>query len=172
MNEQYRKCVGLVLINRDNLVFLGRRLSLQHRSWQFPQGGIEPGETEEAALYRELREETGLEPGDVELLGQSRGWHSYRIPPRMRNSSKFPSSIVGQRQRWFLLRLLSDDSRIDLNFGESPEFSEWRWVRAEEAVEEIVYFKRSLYRAVIGEFSALVDLAGRPGAAAAGPQGL
>ena len=172
MNEQYRKCIGLVLINRENLVFQGRRFSQRQQSWQFPQGGIEQGETAEAALYRELREETGLQASDVELLGQSRGWHSYLIPSKMRNNSKFPSSIIGQQQRWFLLRLRSDDSQIDVNFSEEPEFSEWRWAQASEAIAEIVYFKRALYRDVIEEFSSVVDFAGRRGAAATDPQGL
>ena len=169
MSEQYRKCVGMVLVNREALVFSGRRLS-QRKGWQFPQGGIKRGETEEEALFRELGEETGLEAGDVELLGQSRGWYSYRIPSNLRNNSKFPSAIVGQRQRWFLLRLTSDDSRIDINFSGVPEFSKWRWIRAEEAIEGVVHFKREIYRAVIGEFSAVVDFAGRPVEAL--PQGL
>ena len=160
MNEQYRKSVGLVLVNRENLLFWGRRFPQQQQNWQFPQGGIERGERAEAALYRELREETGLQASDVELLGQSRGWHSYQIPPEMRDKSKFPSSMIGQRQRWFLLRLTSDDNQIDLNVSEAPEFSDWRWIHAGEAVKEIVYFKRALYRNVIEEFSSVVDFAG------------
>lgn len=119
-------------------------------SWQFPQGGIKQDETPEQALFRELREEVGLEPEQVEIIGSTRGWLRYRLPKRFIRFRSKPLCI-GQKQRWFVLRLLVDDNAVRLDIGERPEFEEWRWVDYWLPLKEIVFFKRQVYKKALSE---------------------
>lgn len=154
--DGYRANVGIVVCNFDGRVFWGKRQG-QH-SWQFPQGGIDHGETAEEAMYRELHEETGLRPEDVEIVGCTSGWLHYRLPKHMirRNSSPV---CIGQKQRWFLLHLVSDDSRFDLRCTEKPEFDGWRWVDYWEPTREVVYFKRNVYKRALKELAPVLKRA-------------
>tara|TARA_Y100001934_G_scaffold283904_1_gene409735 strand:+ start:49109 stop:49657 length:549 start_codon:yes stop_codon:yes gene_type:complete len=137
----FRQNVAIVVINDDNKVLFAKRRGMS--AWQFPQGGIHPGETPEVAMYRELKEEIGLEPEDVELLGRSRGWLRYRLPHRMRRSGS--PQCVGQKQIWYLLRLRAEDSAIKLDECAPPEFDSWEWVPYWYPLTHVVDFKRDVY---------------------------
>ena len=151
-SEGYRANVAMVIVNRHGKVFWGRRLRQQ--SWQFPQGGINPGETALAAMYRELYEEVGLRPKDVEVVASTRGWLRYKIPSHLVRSTL--PTCIGQKQKWFLLRLLSEDSAIDLSTMAKPEFSGWRWVSYWHPVRRVVDFKQQVYQRALERFNRLV----------------
>lgn len=140
--EGFRENVGIIVCNCDGQVFWGKRLG-QH-SWQFPQGGIDAGETAEEAMYRELHEEVGLLPKDVSIMGSTTGWLRYRLPVHMIRKANKPLCI-GQKQRWFLVHLLSHDSNFNLRATSKPEFDGWRWVDFWHPSREVVYFKRKVY---------------------------
>ena len=148
-SEGFRANVGIVLMRGDGQLFLGGRTG--GRGWQFPQGGVRPGEPLLDALYRELHEEVGLEPADVEVVAQTRDWLRYRLPPRYVRKTSLPL-CVGQKQRWFLLRFKSSESRLRFDAtGEPPEFDRWRWVEYWDPIREVVYFKRQVYRRALHE---------------------
>jgi putative (di)nucleoside polyphosphate hydrolase len=147
----YRPCVGVMLVNRDGRVFAGQRLDNPGPAWQMPQGGIDEGEDPRAAALRELAEETGIPASAVEVVAETPDWIPYDLPlelvPRM-----WQGRFRGQRQRWFLLRFLGDDSLIDIATAD-PEFRAWAWVDPAELVERIVPFKRATYAAVLEAFA-------------------
>ena len=158
--QGFRSNVGIILIGGDHRVFLGGRAGA--RGWQFPQGGILRGERAETALYRELEEEIGLERGDVEELGRTRGWLRYRLPPQFRRRNSKPLCI-GQKQRWFLLRLTSPESRLRFDATEHPaEFDRWRWADYWEPVREVIYFKRQVYARALEELGQYAFADGLP----------
>ena len=145
---KFRLGVGMVIINCDNKVFWACRSELPD-AWQFPQGGVERAETEQVAMYRELAEETGLQPEHVEIVAQSSQYLSYTFPEEKR-------AIIGaggQVQRWFLLRMIAEDECINLAASPQPEFSNWRWVDYWQPVKEIVAFKREVYQSILTEFA-------------------
>ncbi|MGA1577384.1 MAG: RNA pyrophosphohydrolase [Steroidobacteraceae bacterium] len=150
IDEQgYRANVGIVLIHEDGKVFLGGRAGA--RGWQFPQGGILHGERPETALYRELHEEIGLREEDVECLGATRGWLRYRLPARFRRQGAV-RPCVGQKQKWFLLRLRGPESSLRFDATSHPaEFDRWRWADYWEPVREVIYFKRHVYARALQE---------------------
>ncbi len=140
--DGYRPNVGIVLMREDGRVFWARRV---HRDgWQFPQGGMNTDETPLEAMYRELREETGLLPEHVEVLGATPGWLRYRLPYRSTRRDERPQCI-GQKQVWFLLRLLASDDDVRLDLTEKPEFDQWRWVDFWYPLDHVVTFKRHVY---------------------------
>lgn len=145
--------MGIILSNREGRVLWARRLGQD--SWQFPQGGIKRHETAEQALYRELHEEIGLGPEDVEIIGCTQNWLRYKLPRRFIRFHSRPLCI-GQKQRWFMLRLLSDDAAVCLDRSEQPEFEEWRWVDYWLPVKEIVFFKRRVYERALEELEPLL----------------
>ena len=157
--DGFRVNVGIVLLRRDGDVFLGRRAG--GKGWQFPQGGMRAGETLEQALYRELHEEIGLAPGDVELLGRTTRWLRYRLPPRYIRRNRQPLCI-GQKQRWFLLRLCHDVTSFDFESTGEPEFDEWRWAEYWEPAREVIYFKRRVYQRALTELAPLAFPTGQP----------
>jgi putative (di)nucleoside polyphosphate hydrolase len=138
--DGFRANVGIVLTRGSGEVFLGGRLG--GRGWQFPQGGVNRGEQIEEALFRELKEEIGLEPHDVEVLGSTRGWLRYRLPRQY-----IRDRCIGQKQRWFLLKLVGDESR--LRFDSTP-------------VREVVYFKRRVYVRALHDLGKLMFPDGLP----------
>ncbi len=152
--EGFRANVGIVLMRDDGRLFLGGRAG--GRGWQFPQGGVRRGEQPEAAALRELTEEVGLVPGDVEVVGVTRGWLRYRLPRQYVRRHSQPLCI-GQKQRWFLLRLRSAEATIRFDASdEPPEFDRGRWVDWWEPVRSVVYFKRDVYRRALHELAPLV----------------
>ncbi len=150
-NDGFRPNVGIILTNDRGQLLWARRVGGQD-AWQFPQGGINANETPEQALYRELHEEIGLYPHDVEILACTRGWLRYRLPTRLVRHNSHPL-CVGQKQKWFLLRLRSDDSQISLNNGGRAEFDDWRWVSYWYPLGKVVAFKRDVYRRALKELS-------------------
>ena len=140
--DGFRPNVGVILMRDDGSLLWARRVSRD--GWQFPQGGMNSDETPLEAMYRELREEVGLEVGDVEVLGSTPGWLRYRLPRRCVRANERPV-CVGQKQVWFLLRLLSDESRLRFDITDSPEFVEYRWVDFWYPHEHVVSFKREVY---------------------------
>ena len=140
--DGFRPNVGIILCNEQNRLFWGRRVGQD--AWQFPQGGIDADETPEQAMYRELHEETGLEPHHVELIGSTPGWLRYRLPRRYRRHYSKPLCI-GQKQVWFLLRFLGDETAFSLDSCPHPEFRTWRWVDFWYPVDNVIRFKRPVY---------------------------
>ena len=156
----YRANVGIVIMNAERRVFVGGRA--RARGWQFPQGGIRRGERAEEALYRELAEEVGLQPGQVEEIGRTSGWLRYRLPPQFIRRNSIPLCI-GQKQRWFLLRLAVGDSALRFDSTEQrPEFDRWRWAEWWDAVHEVIYFKRRVYSRALHELGAYAFPEGLP----------
>ncbi|MCB1630802.1 MAG: RNA pyrophosphohydrolase [Pseudomonadales bacterium] len=146
----FRPNVGIILANcRGDLLWARRR---GQSAWQFPQGGIHEGESPEDAMYRELGEEVGLAADDVELLDCTGGWLHYRLPPQFMRNRKNPN-FVGQKQKWFLLRLVSNDERVRVDAHPSPEFDQWRWVSYWYPLGQIVAFKREVYRRALWELA-------------------
>lgn len=146
----YRKNVGIIVCNDQNQVLWARRS--RHDGWQFPQGGIEPEESAMDAAYRELHEEIGLEPGDVELLGATDKWLRYDVPYAPKpHYYRRQRGFRGQKQRWFLFRLLAEETCVRLDLSENPEFDYWTWVDYWRPVQQIVQFKRSVYRRALTE---------------------
>jgi len=153
--EGYRPNVGIVLLNSHNEVFWGKRVG-QH-SWQFPQGGIQHGESPEQAMYRELQEEVGLLPEHVQIIGRTRDWLRYDVPEeylRRQNATRINRTAYrGQKQIWFLLRLVGLDSDIQLRASEHPEFDAWRWVPFWIQLEAVIDFKRDVYQLALSELA-------------------
>ena len=154
--DGYRLNVGIVLLNPQGQVFWARRV--QRDGWQFPQGGMNTDETPDEAMYRELEEETGLRPEQVEILGSTHGWLRYRLPPRYVRRGQRPTCI-GQKQVWFLLRMLGEDAAFHLDADATPEFDVWRWVDFWYPAEHVVDFKREVYRRALRYFAPLVEMA-------------
>lgn len=148
--EGFRANVGIVLIRDDRQVFLGGRTG--GRGWQFPQGGVLRNESPEEALFRELKEEIGLEKADVELVATTRNWLRYRLPRQYVRRNSQPQCI-GQKQRWFLLRLVGSEERLHFDSTDTPEFDRWRWVDYWTPVREVIYFKRAVYVRALDELA-------------------
>lgn len=149
--DGFRPNVGIIVMNDHGQVLWARRIGGQD-AWQFPQGGINPDESAEDALYRELYEEVGLTREDVEVLGSTRGWLRYLLPKKLLRHGSTPLCI-GQKQRWFLLRLTSDDSRINLHTQKKKEFDHWQWVSYWFPLGKVVSFKRDVYRKALRELA-------------------
>lgn len=153
--EGFRPNVGIVLANAQGQVLWAKRIG--HNAWQFPQGGIDDGETPIDAMYRELWEEVGLQPQHVTVLAQTRGWLRYRLPRRFVRQHQEPLCI-GQKQKWFLLQLDADTEQINLAANAPAEFDNWQWVSYWYPVNEVVAFKRHVYRRALYELSPMLPL--------------
>ncbi len=149
-SDGFRPNVGIILVNSLGQVLWARRCGQD--AWQFPQGGIKSDESAEQAMYRELNEEVGLGPADVEVLGVTRGWLRYRLPKRMIRRHSHPICI-GQKQKWFLLKMLSADNAVKIDCCDQPEFDGWRWVSYWYPLGQVVSFKREVYRKAMRELS-------------------
>jgi putative (di)nucleoside polyphosphate hydrolase len=147
----FRPNVGIMVANDHGQVLWARRVGGRD-AWQFPQGGIDKGESPEQALYRELEEEVGLQSDHVEILASTRGWLRYRLPKRFVRKGQDPVCI-GQKQKWYLLRLLGEDSTVRLDLNSKPEFDHWQWVSYWYPLDQVVSFKREVYRRALKELA-------------------
>ena len=142
-SEGFRANVGIILTNDQGQVFWARRIGMD--AWQFPQGGIKKNESPKMAMYRELKEEIGLEPEHVELINSTDDWLRYWLPKRYIRQNREPLCI-GQKQIWYLLKLTVDETYLDLSYTSEPEFDSWKWVDFWRPVEEVISFKRQVYQ--------------------------
>lgn len=146
--EGFRANVGIIICNKQGQLLWTRRYG--QTSWQFPQGGVHPGESAEQTMYRELYEEVGLEKDDVRILGSTQHWYKYRLPPKLIRQNSKPLCI-GQKQKWFLLELTAGEDKIDFNATDHPEFDDFIWVNYWYPVRHVVNFKRDVYRQALAE---------------------
>ncbi|MDR0233682.1 MAG: RNA pyrophosphohydrolase, partial [Zoogloeaceae bacterium] len=156
--EGFRPNVGIVLCNAKNEVFWGKRI--REHSWQFPQGGIKRGETPEEAMYRELEEEIGLKSEHVVILGRTKGWLRYEVPPQWIRR-EWRGSYRGQKQIWFLLRLVGRDHDISLRASQHPEFDAWCWHNYWVPMDAVIEFKREVYLDALNELAHFLGLSRR-----------
>lgn len=151
--EGYRPNVGIILVNHKNEVFWGKRL--REHAWQFPQGGIKHGESPAQAMYRELHEEVGLRPEHVRILGRTRDWLRYNVPENFVRR-EWRGHYKGQKQIWFLLRLMGRDSDVCLRATAHPEFDAWRWSKYWVSLDAVIEFKRDVYTQALNELSVIL----------------
>jgi len=156
-SDGFRPNVGIIVMHPILVgqVLLAKRIGQE--AWQFPQGGIKRGESPEDACFRELEEELGLKRRQVELIGVTRDWMRYLLPKHLVRRGNKPLCI-GQTQRWFLLRLAVDDSKVRLDANASPEFDDWRWVEYWQPVQQVIYFKREVYAQALAELASLAGV--------------
>lgn len=152
--EGFRPNVGIILINARNEVFWGKRIG--EHSWQFPQGGIKYGETPEQAMYRELHEEVGLLPEHVRIVGRTRDWLRYEVPDKFIRR-EIRGHYKGQKQIWFLLRMVCRDCDIQLRATDHPEFDAWRWSQYWVPLDAVIEFKRDVYQMALTELSRFLN---------------
>ncbi len=153
--DGYRLNVGIILINQAGQLFWGKRAGMED-AWQFPQGGIQENETPETAMYRELTEELGLLAEHVEIIAESPDWMTYHLPKKFRRYDTEPLCI-GQKQKWFLLRLTAEDSCIKLDTATKPEFDQWAWVDKKYPAQHVILFKRDVYQRILKIFEKYLD---------------
>ncbi|CAN8290688.1 unnamed protein product [Cochlearia groenlandica] len=156
----YRPNVGVCLINSDNQVFVASRLNVPG-AWQMPQGGIEEGEDPKSAAMRELQEETGVV--SAEFVSEVPNWLTYDFPPAVKAKVNrlWGGEWHGQAQKWFLVRLRNDEDEREINLAADSEFSEWKWAKPEEVIEQAVDYKRPTYEQVIKSFGSYLNDTGR-----------
>ena len=148
--DGYRPNVGIIICNWKNEVFWGKRI--KEHSWQFPQGGIKAGETPERAMFRELHEEVGLGSEHVRILGRTRDWLRYEVPEQWIRR-EWRGNYKGQKQIWYLLRLVGRDCDVHLRASEKPEFDAWRWNDYWVPLEAVIEFKRDVYQLALNELA-------------------
>jgi len=153
--DGYRANVGIILSNQEGKVMWARRVGQD--AWQFPQGGIGANEKPQDAMYRELWEETGLKKKDVDILTSTNSWLRYKLPKRLIRKNSEPRCI-GQKQIWFLLRLLSSEQEFDLAASRKPEFDGWKWVNYWYPIEDGVFFKRRVYQCALSQLESCLPI--------------
>jgi putative (di)nucleoside polyphosphate hydrolase len=152
-NDGYRKNVGIILCNSQNKLLICKRLG--EESWQFPQGGFEKNENAESAMFRELFEEIGLKKIDISILGITKSWLKYDLPKKYQRKTN-NRLCIGQKQKWFLLRLISDDTNIVFSNSKRPEFDSWQWVEDDKPIEIVIDFKRDVYKKALEELMPII----------------
>ena len=147
--DGYRPNVGIIVANADGRVLWAKRIGQE--AWQFPQGGIRSAESPEQALHRELHEEIGLTDAQVQIVGTTKGWLRYKLPKRLLRDSKAP--FIGQKQKWFLLKMLAEDDAVSFLHSDAPEFDRWQWVSYWYPLGQVVSFKQDVYRRALKELA-------------------
>ena len=151
--QGFRAGIGIIIINRQNRIFWARRIG--QNGWQFPQGGLIEKETPEEGMFRELHEEVGLNQQDVTILAQTQKWLYYYLPRHLVRQHSQPLCI-GQKQKWFLLRLETDENKFFFDHTPTPEFDSYRWVTYWYPLKQVIFFKRKLYQRALREFAPIV----------------
>ena len=151
--DGYRKNIGIILCNSKNELLICKRL--KEDSWQFPQGGFEKNESSENAMFRELFEEIGLQKNDISILGKTKKWLKYDLPKKYQRKTN-NQLCIGQKQIWFLLRLISNDQRINLCKSKKPEFDGWEWVSEKKPLEIVISFKKNVYIKALNELLPII----------------
>ena len=144
----FRPNVGIIICNSRGQLLWAKRIGQD--AWQFPQGGVRHGERLQHALFRELKEEVGLEPEDVEIISSTKGWLYYQLPKNLIRQHSNPVCI-GQKQKWYLLGLRAPEDKIDLVTNNTPEFDDWQWVSFWYPLSQVIDFKREVYRQALKE---------------------
>lgn len=145
----YRTGVGIMLLNKDNDVFVGKRIDEVVEAWQMPQGGVDYQETPIQASLRELNEETGVVSDDVSLIYETQKWYKYELPIHLQQML-WRGMYVGQKQKWFVFRYLGKDEDINIQTAH-PEFVSWKWIKFDQLSDIIVPFKKNMYQAIMKE---------------------
>ena len=149
MTKKYRKCVGMMILNNNKKILVGRRLDHPSGYWQMPQGGIDNNENPKEAVWREMMEEIGTNKAEIRKI--SNQLINYDIPPETLKTLPWGHQYIGQTQKWFAFLFLGEDN--DINVGtDNPEFSEWKWSKMDSIVDSIVPFKRDVYAKILEEF--------------------
>ena len=148
----FRQNVGIILVNELNQLFWAKRI--KQRAWQFPQGGVNDNENVTSAMYRELWEEIGLQEQDVQILGQTKNWLRYTLPKKLLRTDR--PACIGQKQKWFLLKLVGEEAAIDFNKTGKPEFDQWRWVSYWYPIKQVIAFKKEVYCRALRELSPIL----------------
>ena len=151
--DGYRKNIGIILCNSKNELLICKRI--KENSWQFPQGGFEKNESSENAMFRELFEEIGLQKNDIAILGKTKKWLKYDLPKKYQRKTN-NQLCVGQKQIWFLLRLISNDQSINLCTSKNPEFDAWDWVSEKKPLEIVISFKKNVYVKALDELLPII----------------
>jgi len=152
MTKKYRKCVGMMILNSNNEILVGRRIDHPSGFWQMPQGGIDENEDPEEAVWREMLEEIGT--NNAKIIKISDQWIKYEIPEKTLKTLPWGKKYIGQQQKWFAFRFAGQDKEINVG-TENPEFSEWKWAKINSIIDNIVPFKRHVYSKVLEEFKEL-----------------
>jgi|TARA_B110000259_G_C14034537_1_gene408628 putative (di)nucleoside polyphosphate hydrolase len=157
IDHLYRPCVGIMIVNKNKEIFIAKRISsIVSEYWQMPQGGVDSGESEKSAMYRELEEETGINKTDVKILNISKNYFYYNVPIKM-IEKVWKGRYIGQKQRWYLVEFTGTDNSIDLD-QYKPEFSEWKWQQDIMEIPNLVIdFKKNLYQDLIKEFAKCIE---------------
>ena len=150
MSKKYRRCVGMMILNTDNEILVGKRIDHPSGYWQMPQGGIEENENPEESVWREMMEEIGT--NNAKLFKTSDQWINYEIPQDIIDRLPWGETYVGQTQKWFIFKFSGKNSDINVDTN-NPEFSEWKWMSSTNLVENTVPFKRIVYETILSEFS-------------------
>jgi len=147
--EGFRLNVGVILSNGKGKVFMAKRINQD--AWQFPQGGLNTGETLEDALFREIEEEIGINQANVNIAGCTKNWLRYKLPKKLIRDVE--PTCIGQKQKWYLLDFLGDDSQFCFNNSVKPEFDGWQWVNYWYPLKQVIAFKREVYRRALKELA-------------------
>ena len=150
MDSKYRRCVGMMILNASNEILVGRRLDHPSGYWQMPQGGIDQNENPQEAVWREMMEEIGT--NKAEIFKVSTQWINYDIPQETLDKLPWGEKWIGQTQKWFIFKFTGQKTDINVH-TKNPEFSEWKWMRHTELIENAVPFKRKVYKTILNEFA-------------------
>ena len=157
MTDLYRSNIGIMLVNNDNKIFVGKRIDMPSDAWQMPQGGIDEGEEPEKAVFREMFEETGIAKDKVSLIAVTSDWLFYDFPIDLK-PKLFGGNYKGQKQKWFLLHFTGKNSDINLNATDNAEFSDYKWVNPIELPSLAISFKKEVYEKLLKEFGEYLGL--------------
>ena len=154
MSDQYRKCVGIMLLNNKNEILVGRRIDNPSGFWQMPQGGIDNNENPKEAVWREMMEEIGT--NNAVIIKESTKWFSYKIPENILSSLPWGKEYVRKNKKWFVFRFVGKDTEINVNTA-NPEFSEWKWINHIKIRDNVVPFKKDIYAKILIEFKKIFN---------------